>query len=148
LTEVLSEIGSKGFDWVSVFSEVARNGSEKNFEFYSIPLARWYRVRVSSLGNDLITTIFYDISSEKHRAEELERFFSVNLDLLCIADMDGHLLKVNQTWREILGYTEEELEQNLFLDFVHPDDHLATIEAVEKLKNNQSVPNFVNRYRS
>ncbi len=36
-----------------------------------------------------------DITADKERSNELERFFSVNLDLLCIADKDGNFIKVN-----------------------------------------------------
>lgn len=49
-------------------------------------------------------------------AEELEGFFSVNLDLLCIANLDGYFLKVNQAWCRILGHTTEELCQATILE--------------------------------
>lgn len=38
--------------------------------------------------------VHVDITAEKQRSEELERFFSVNLDLLCIADTSGNFLKL------------------------------------------------------
>jgi PAS domain S-box-containing protein len=34
----------------------------------------------------------------KEKTVELENFFNVALDLLCIADTEGHFLKVNKTW--------------------------------------------------
>ena len=80
--------------------------------------------------------------------ERLERFFSVNLDLLCIADTDGNFIKVNTEWEEILGYPAEELQQSRFLDFVHPEDIEATLAAIEQLKSQNDVINFVNRYRT
>lgn len=49
---------------------------------------------------------------------ELERFFNINLDLLCIADLDANVIKVNKAWEEILGYSAAELEKRKFLDFV------------------------------
>ena len=42
--------------------------------------------------------VHVDITAEKQRSEELERFFSVNLDLLCIADTSGNFLKLNKAW--------------------------------------------------
>jgi len=89
-----------------------------------------------------------DITNEKERSDELERFFSVNLDLLCIADIDGNLLKVNSEWINVLGYSREYLEKSKFLDFVHPDDIPNTLEAMSKLSQQHEVVDFVNRYRA
>ncbi len=80
-------------------------------------------------------------------AEELDRFFSLALDLLCIADTGGHFRRLNQSWETVLGYSLADMEGKRFLDFVHPDDIAATLEAVEKLTGGQIVLNFVNRYR-
>ncbi len=148
VTEVLPDIGEDPFDWIAFYGEIALNGGEKTFDQRSDPLNRWYRVTVTSHETGLFSTIFYDISSEKRKSEELEQFFSVNLDLLCIADTDGNFIKVNEAWHEILGYSVEELEKSRFLDFVHPEDYHATIEAMQKLGFQQNVLNFVNRYRS
>lgn len=89
-----------------------------------------------------------DITNEKERSDELERFFSVNLDLLCIADTDGNFLKVNSEWINVLGYSREYLEKSKFLDFVHPDDIPNTLEAMSKLSQQHEVVDFVNRYRA
>lgn len=89
-----------------------------------------------------------DITNEKERSDELERFFSVNLDLLCIADIDGNFLKVNSEWINVLGYSREYLEKSKFLDFVHPDDIPNTLEAMSKLSQQHEVVDFVNRYRA
>lgn len=88
-----------------------------------------------------------DITEEKERSEELERFFSVNLDLLCIADVEGRFLKVNKAWSDILGYSVAELENRRFLDFVHPDDVEPTLAAMARLSAAEEVLKFVNRYR-
>lgn len=89
-----------------------------------------------------------DITLEKERSEELERFFSVNLDLLCIADVEGNFIKTNKAWTDILGYNAEDLKNHKFLEFVHPEDIDATLEAMSKLTGQEKVLNFVNRYRS
>jgi PAS domain S-box-containing protein len=95
-----------------------------------------------------------DISERKaaeaalaQKSTELENFFSVNLDLLCIASLSGTFIRVNKAWEDILGYTVEELENKLFLDFVHPEDTEATLDTMATLSVNKEVLNFVNRYR-
>ena len=83
----------------------------------------------------------------REKTEELDRFFSLALDLLCIANTDGYLLRVNASWEHTLGYTIAELEGTRFLDLVHPDDVAATEAAVTDLAAGRRVLNFVNRYR-
>ncbi len=96
-----------------------------------------------------------DISERKENeekllqtTEELERFFSVNLDLLCIANTDGYFVKINKAWESTLGYSLEDLEGKRFLDLIHPDDIEPTLKTISKLKDQEQVLNFVNRYRT
>ena len=83
----------------------------------------------------------------REKSQELEKFFSSTLELLCIADTDGYFHRTNQEWEKILGYTKEELDGRKFLDLVHPDDVEATLNAMETLNNQKEVMNFINRYR-
>ena len=82
------------------------------------------------------------------KTTELEKFFTVALDLLCIADTSGHFIKLNQSWQTILGYSLPDLENSRFLDFVHPDDLQRTIEVLGELSEQKPVLDFVNRYRT
>jgi PAS domain S-box-containing protein len=79
--------------------------------------------------------------------EELDQFFSVTLDLLCIANTDGYFLRLNPSWERILGHTREELMAKQFFDFVHPDDLERTRQAVSTLASQQEIVSFENRYR-
>jgi len=79
--------------------------------------------------------------------EELDRFFSMSLDMLCIADMEGYFRRLNRSWEETLGYTLDELTGQQFLDFVHPDDIPVTLSTISALTEDKQVLNFINRYR-
>ena len=81
------------------------------------------------------------------KTAELDRFFSVALDLLCIADTDGYFLRLNSQWEKTLGYSLNELEGARFLDYVHPDDLKSTLDILTALEQQRDVHNFVNRYR-
>lgn len=78
---------------------------------------------------------------------ELQRFFDLALDLLCITDLDGNFTRINKAWETILGYSIEELENSRFLDFVHPDDLQSTLDTMSKLGQQEQILNFINRYR-
>lgn len=83
----------------------------------------------------------------REKTEELDRYFTSSLDLLCIADTEGYFRKLNPEWGRVLGYTLADLEGCRFFDFVHPEDLPATLDAVSRLKDQEQILNFTNRYR-
>jgi PAS domain S-box-containing protein len=85
--------------------------------------------------------------SLRQKTEELDRFFSVSLDLFCIANTVGYFQHLNPAWERVLGYSIEELKGNQFFEFVHPDDLASTQKAVSKLALQQELAHFENRYR-
>jgi len=83
-----------------------------------------------------------------NKTEELETFFDVALDLLCISNPTGRFVKVNRAWEDILGFTSEELQQKEFFEFVHPDDIEPTIAMLSVLNQKSPVSDFTNRYKT
>ncbi|MGD9905210.1 MAG: response regulator [Vicinamibacterales bacterium] len=81
-------------------------------------------------------------------ADELERFFSLSPDLLCVANLDGYFVRVNPAWTRVLGYDPPALLSRAFMDFVHPDDHEATAAAMGALSSGVRIREFENRYRA
>jgi PAS domain S-box-containing protein len=85
--------------------------------------------------------------SLRQKTEELDQFFNLSLELLCIANTEGYFLRLNPAWERSLGYSREELLTKRFFDFVHPDDLDRTHKAVSALASQQKVVYFENRYR-
>ncbi|MFW5695944.1 MAG: PAS domain S-box protein, partial [Alkalispirochaeta sp.] len=80
-------------------------------------------------------------------SEELERYFSNSLDMLCIANTDGEFVRLNPEWERVLGYPLSELENRPVMDLVHPEDRDETIRVLTDLAGQREVVNFENRYR-
>lgn len=87
-----------------------------------------------------------DITKEQDQSLEFERFFAVNLDLLCISDMEGNFIKTNKAWEDILGYSSDELEGQKLFKFVYPEDIESTLNCIKNLKKDEEITQFVNRY--
>lgn len=147
VTQIIPGIENDEFNWIKFYGNIAKNGLKEQFKQYSFALGKWYEVYAFSEGKDYFSTLFLDLTREKQDSEDLENFFSVNLDMLCIADMEGRFLKLNKEWENVLGYSLEELEGKLFLEFIHPDDIEPTMKAISKLDEQKEVLGFVNRYR-
>lgn len=79
---------------------------------------------------------------------QLQRLFALSPDLLCVAGTDGFFKSLNPAWERLLGWTTQELTSKRYLDFVHPDDHNATLWAADRLKQGYDVVSFKNRYRT
>lgn len=82
----------------------------------------------------------------KKSAFELQPFFEMTPDLVCIANTEGFFKKVNRATVEKLGYTEDELFSAPIFTFMHPDDRVRTGAERQKLLNGSPMINFQNRY--
>jgi PAS domain S-box-containing protein len=79
--------------------------------------------------------------------EEMDRFFTLSLDLFCVAGFDGYFKRLNPVWERVMGWTTEELLSKPLLEFVHPDDREATIREIRNQQRGEAVLSFKNRYR-
>ncbi len=85
---------------------------------------------------------------ERRRAEEqLDRFFGLTLDLICVAGFDGYFKRLNPSWVRTLGFTQAELCAAPYIDFVHPDDRAGTRAEAAKVAEGAIVLHFENRFR-
>ena len=80
------------------------------------------------------------------RQDASDQFFSLSLDLFCIAGFDGYFKHLNPTWEKTLGFSHEELLSQPYLEFVHPEDRASTIAEAQKLSTGMVTMTFQNRY--
>lgn len=88
-----------------------------------------------------------ELDARRRAEQELDRFFALSLDLLCIAGFDGYFKRLNPSWERVLGHPAEALLAEPYLNFIHPDDRLATSAEAEKNAAGGQTMTFENRYR-
>jgi two-component system, sensor histidine kinase and response regulator len=96
---------------------------------------------LSSVGSQI--GLFF---ARRRAQDDLDRFFTLSLDMLCVAGFDGYFKRVNPAWERVLGYTEDELLSRPYMEFTHPDDRHATSTQASRLSTGQEVIYFENRY--
>lgn len=79
--------------------------------------------------------------------EERDRFFTLSLDMFCIAGFDGYFKRLNGAFERTLGYTVEEMLAVPYLSFIHPDDVERTVAEAQKISTGANSLTFENRYR-
>lgn len=84
--------------------------------------------------------------STHENQHDLETFFNLSQDNLCIAGYDGYFRKVNPAFVKLMGYTEEELFAVPISSFVHPQDRELTARTRALILEDEPLLNFENRY--
>jgi PAS domain S-box-containing protein len=109
---------------------------------------------MNSRGNsgfdNLSTDVFNLLGSEIQRKKaemELNSFFDLSADFLCIIGMDGRFIKVNQTFESIIGPIKIDGQNLTYHYYTHPDDISDSDKVLEKLNLGQTTHNE-SRYRT
>jgi PAS domain S-box-containing protein len=77
---------------------------------------------------------------------ELNQMFNFAPDLIIIIGLDGRFNRVNPTACELLGYTQQELCAEPYVNFIHPEDREKSTKEIASLLETNLTYYFENRY--
>lgn len=121
---------------------IARDGTERAIEDSAAPIRD---AQQHLLG---VVLVFRDVTEARRAQAELDRFFLLSVDFLCISSADGYFKRISPGVTEMLGWTAEEFLARPYTDFIHPDDIARTRDKVkEQMQTGRRVMEFENRYR-
>jgi len=103
ITKVLPNILKDEFDWISFYGNIAINGEKKEFEQFSEPLQRWYKIEAYSPKKYYFVTNFVDITKEINQLAEMERLIEMSEELLQIGEQKIGYKKISEDFLKISG---------------------------------------------
>jgi PAS domain S-box-containing protein len=89
----------------------------------------------------------HNISERREATDQLNEFFELSRDLLCVVGTDGSFRRVNPAWTRLLGYSTADLMSQTVSDLVHPDDMELTCAGLTKIIARLPGVEFENRCR-
>jgi len=84
----------------------------------------------------------------EEKSKELNRFFELSSDMICIVNIDGVIQRLNPALVSALGYTEEEMLYEPLHKFLNSDDREETVAAIAQAQENDGLITVVNRYQT
>jgi PAS domain S-box-containing protein len=139
-----SAAAREGLHGAVAFPVVLRGEVLSVMEFFSVEPRRPDETLLSTLRN--VGQQIGMFTDRRRAQDELDRFFALSLEMMCVAGFDGYFKRVNPAWQQVLGYTEEELLSRPYMEFVHPDDREATTREAGRVSEGQNVVYFENRF--
>ncbi|MEL6938996.1 MAG: PAS domain-containing protein, partial [Cyanobacteria bacterium J06598_1] len=77
----------------------------------------------------------------------VDPFFFLSTNFMCVLDSDGQFQAINPAFEQALGYSLAELQTRSLLAFVHPEDQMASQEAIQTLAAGGGTASFTYRCR-
>lgn len=100
--------------------------------------------QLSSLGEFLGAEI-----KRRQKEEEHQLLFESAPEIIAVTSQDGKFVSVNPAFCELTGYSEEEITNTPFQEFIHPDDlDEKNKDFKETISDERSADNYVNRWRT
>ncbi|MDP2228655.1 MAG: PAS domain S-box protein, partial [Moraxellaceae bacterium] len=144
LTEVFLGRLDPSLDLIPRFARVALQGSQDQLETGLPPGGQWFDVFVYSHQRGECTALFSDIT-ERKRAElalrQSERALAAAFEQAAVGlahlSAEGHLLRINRKFCQLLGFTEDELLGQHFCQLIYPEDREPDLIEHERLRRGE-----------
>jgi PAS domain S-box-containing protein len=103
--------------------------------------------RYRELSEQLETRVAERTAELQRAKRDSDLFFDLTLDYVCLTDFKGRFLKLSPSWSKNLGWSETELMNRTFMDFIHHDDRVSTLHSIKALESGARITDKANRFK-
>lgn len=86
--------------------------------------------------------------TEDYEEKLLLKALELSNDLICVLNFDGTFVELNQSFKAMLRYAENDLSSSTLLSLIHPSDTAETQKEITSLIRGQQTAYFQNRLKS
>ncbi|QOX63528.1 PAS domain S-box protein [Anoxybacterium hadale] len=146
------EVFRRGLAKVKRMSKVQFESVSK-FLFQNAQMISRYAKNNLELQRELNKRIQHEHEIEKlnleleEKSREINKFFDISSDLFSITDIRGNFYRYNKAWKSLLGYTEEDLKEMRYQDYLHPDDLYEYYQVMKQIEESGKNIGFTPRFR-
>ncbi|WP_083422012.1 PAS domain S-box protein [Arsenicibacter rosenii] len=112
---------------------------------------------VNKIAGDLIsfTLIGEDVTNKRRVASalsfsnaQLQDLVDNTSDLIQLLTLDGKFIFVNRAWKEVLGYSSDQIAALNLRDVLHPDYVDITFDRLKRIQDGEKMPHFETVFKS
>jgi len=135
-------------------SLLARSGAVRNVRLNSFIINPSEEDSDSDDGSSF-TLIGEDVTNKRRVASalsntnaQLQDLVDNTSDLIQLVTLDGKFIFVNRAWREVLGYSTDEIAALNLRDIIHPDYADSTLAVLQRIQEGEKLPYVETVFRS
>lgn len=100
--------------------------------------------RIAMLIKNIILSnqVYIENKKRKYTERELENYLAVSVDLVAIVGKDGYFKKISPNWKNVLGWSEEELLSMPIVNIVHIEE----LESFKGRKKHEEIDQQITRH--
>lgn len=146
LSEIVPGIRARDRQLIERLGRIAQGGAPEKFEVYVNALEEWLTLSAYSPAPEHFVGVF-DVITQRKRAEERlkrsqERYLDIfdnTSDLIQCVAPDGSFIYTNRSWRETLGYNEDDVRSLTLADVLHPDSAACCQDRFRRLLDGETL---------
>lgn len=130
VTEILPGIRESDPELFAIYARVTLSGQHEKFELYLAALQQWFSVSVYSPATGFFISVFELITARKQAEMVLQRseqafrtLYESMRDAFVNVDMGGTIRQYNRSFRELIGYSDEEIALLTYKDITPTQWH-------------------------
>lgn len=134
-------------EWFEKYSLIVSEGQPGLFVNFIEKKRKYYETLVYSHEKNKLAILINDVTRRIKSQNELENIVNLSIDLICIADIEGNLIKTNPSFKNILGFSEADLSNRKIQEFIFVSKSDSETETLLlDINDEDTVANYQSNY--